>query len=171
MVRPATCFEKNKTGLRRWAIALYWRTIGNLGGGAMQNDSADKIEEAVFETLANESAGPSKNERQWAMGCHLVGLCGLLIPNLILGLVGTLVLWLVKRDDGAFIDEQGKEALNFQITLLIYLFACFALSFIAIGLLLLLPLGLFAFVCIIVAAVKVSDGISFRYPACIRLIK
>jgi uncharacterized Tic20 family protein len=127
------------------------------------------MEENEFET--NESVVPSKSERQWAMGCHLIGLCGLLIPNLIMGLIGTLVLWLVKRDDGAFIDEQGKEALNFQITLIIYLFACIALSFIAIGLFLLVPLGIFGFVCIIVAAIKASDGISFRYPACIRFIK
>jgi uncharacterized Tic20 family protein len=127
------------------------------------------MEENEFET--SEPVTASKSERQWAMGCHLIGLCGLLIPNLIMGLIGTLVLWLVKRDDGAFIDEQGKEALNFQITLIIYLFACIALSFIAIGLFLLVPLGIFAFVCIIVAAIKASDGISFRYPACIRFIK
>jgi uncharacterized Tic20 family protein len=127
------------------------------------------MEENEFET--SEPVTASKSERQWAMGCHLIGLCGLLIPNLIMGLIGTLVLWLVKRDDGPFIDEQGKEALNFQITLIIYLFACIALSFIAIGFFLLVPLGIFGFVCIIVAAIKASDGISFRYPACIRFIK
>ena len=114
---------------------------------------------------------PVKSERQWAMACHLVGLCGLLIPNLIMGLIGTLVLWLIKREDGSFIDDQGKEALNFQISLMIYMFACLVLSVVVIGFFLLLPLGIFGFVCIIIAAVKSSEGTAFRYPACIRLIK
>ncbi len=119
----------------------------------------------------DQGTAPSKSQRNWAMGCHLVGLCGLLIPNMVLGLIGTLVLWLLKRDEGAFIDDQGKEALNFQISLLIYTVACFMLAFIAIGLLLLVPLFIFGFVCIIIAAIKASEGVEFRYPACLRFIK
>jgi uncharacterized Tic20 family protein len=114
---------------------------------------------------------PAKAERRWAMGCHLIGLCGLLIPNLIMGLLGTLILWLVKREDGKFIDDQGKEALNFQISLMIYLFVCLMLSVVLVGFLLLLPLGIYAFICIILAAIKSSEGTAYRYPACIRLIK
>jgi len=114
---------------------------------------------------------PVKSERRWAMICHLIGLCGLLVPNLILGLVGTLVVWLIKREDGAFIDDQGKEALNFQISLLVYLFVCFILMIFVIGALLLIPLGVYAFVSVIVAAVKASEGVPYRHPICIRFIK
>lgn len=122
-------------------------------------------------TVQESGSGPSKTERQWAMACHLIGLCGLLIPNLILGLLGTLILWLVKREDGAFIDDQGREALNFQISLIIYLLICLALSVVVVGFLLLLPLALYAFIGIIIAAIKASEGKEFRYPFCIRLIK
>ena len=137
----------------------------------MENNESNNVEEAVFEPVSSEPAGSSRTERQWAMGCHLIGLCGLLIPNLVLGLAGTLVLWLVKREDGAFVDQQGKEALNFQISLFIYASICLFLIVIGIGLLLLFPLIIFGFVCIIVAGIKASEGVAFRYPLCIRFIK
>ncbi len=121
---------------------------------------------------ATEERAPSKVERNWAMGCHLAGLCGVVVPLPAAGLIGALVLWLVKREDGAFIDDQGKEALNFQISLLIYVAACFLLMLaLGIGLLLLPIVGLFGFVSIIIAAIKANEGIAFRYPACIRFVK
>lgn len=130
----------------------------------MENNDVQGVETSVSEF-------PSKTERQWAMGCHLIGLCGVIVPFPAAGLIGALVLWLLKREDGAFIDEQGKESLNFQISLFIYAAICIFLSFIAIGLLLLFPLAIFGFICIIIAAIKASEGTAFRYPACIRFIK
>jgi uncharacterized Tic20 family protein len=118
-----------------------------------------------------DAGGPSKNERQWAMGCHLVALCGILIPIPAANVLAPLVVWLLKREDGAFIDDQGKESLNFQISLFIYAIACGMLAIIGIGILLLLPLALFGLVCVIMAAIKASEGTKFRYPVCIRLIK
>lgn len=134
----------------------------------METENMKNAEEVISEP---GPVGPSKNERQWAMGCHLIGLCGVIVPLPAAGLIGTLVLWLVKREDGAFIDNQGKESLNFQISLLIYAFACLLLTFIGIGILLLFPLVVFGFVCIVMATIKASEGTEFRYPACIRLIK
>lgn len=134
----------------------------------MEAENMKSAEDIVVEA---SSEGPSKNERQWAMGCHLIGLCGVIVPFPAAGLIGALVLWLVKREDGAFIDDQGKESLNFQISLLIYSVACLILTFIGIGVLLFFPLIVFGLVCIILAAIKASEGTAFRYPACIRLIK
>jgi len=110
---------------------------------------------------------PSRNERHWAMGCHLIGLCAL-IPVLppIAGVIGVLVLWLLRREEGSFVDRQGKEALNFQISLFIY--ASIVLFLFTAGLSVLM---VFAVVCIIIAVVKASEGKAFRYPACIRFIK
>ncbi|NNJ70149.1 MAG: DUF4870 domain-containing protein [Kiritimatiellales bacterium] len=119
----------------------------------------------------SSKSGISKSERQWGMGCHLVGLCGIVVPIPAAGLIATLVTWLIKREDGLFIDQQGKEALNFQISLFIYAAICIFLTVIGIGLLLLFPLAIFAFVCIIIAAIKASEGIAYRYPICIRFIK
>lgn len=133
----------------------------------MDTENMSNAEDMVVEP---GPSGPSKTERQWAMGCHLIGLCGVIVPFPAAGLIGALVLWLIKREDGAFIDDQGKESLNFQISLLIYAFACGLLAFIGIGILLFLPLVVFGFVCIVMAAIKASEGSAFRYPACIRLI-
>ena len=135
----------------------------------MDTDTNPGVRDADVES---KSTGPSKVERNWAMGCHLVGLCGIVVPVVpAAGLIGALVLWLLKREDGAFIDGQGKESLNFQISFLIYEVGCLLLSFIGIGLLLLFPLGVFGLVCIIIAAIKASEGTAFRYPLCIRFIK
>jgi uncharacterized protein len=134
----------------------------------MENAEMNNAEAVVVES---SPAAPSKSERQWAMGCHLIGLCGVVVPVPAAGLIGTLILWLLKREEGAFIDEQGKEALNFQISLLIYFLICFLLMFIAVGAFLFVPLGIFGFVCIIIATIKASEGTAFRYPASIRFIK
>lgn len=132
----------------------------------MENETPERAE-----TTLVGSDGPSRSERQWAMGCHLIALCGIVVPIPAANVIGPLVLWLVKREDGAFIDEQGKESLNFQISLFIYVLACVLLSVIGIGFLLLLPVAVFGFVCVIIASIKASEGTSFRYPACIRFIK
>ena len=113
----------------------------------------------------------SRIERQWAMGCHLIGLCILPVLPLIGGMVGVLVLWLMKREEGAFIDTQGKEALNFQISLFIYVSVSLLLFIIGIGVFLFFALMIFAVVCMVVAGVKASEGKAFRYPACIRFIR
>ena len=134
----------------------------------METENMNNAEDVVVEP---GPSSPSKTERQWAMGCHLIGLCGVVVPFPAAGLIGVLVLWLVKREDGAFIDDQGKESLNFQISLLIYAFACLLLTFIGIGLLLFFALVVFGFVCIIMGTIKASEGTAFRYPVCIRLIK
>jgi uncharacterized Tic20 family protein len=131
----------------------------------------ENMKNAADVVVESGPVGPSKNERQWAMGCHLIGLCGVVVPFPAAGLIGAMVLWLVKREDGAFIDDQGKESLNFQISLLIYAMACLLLTFIGIGVLLFFPLVVFGFVCIVMATIKASEGSAFRYPACIRFIK
>ncbi len=122
-------------------------------------------------SVSIEPAGPSRSERQWAMGCHLIALCGIVLPIPAANLIGPLILWLVKREDGAFIDEQGKESLNFQISLFIYAMGCLLLTVIGIGFLLLFALALFGFVFVIIASIKANEGTSFRYPICIRFIK
>lgn len=134
----------------------------------MGNDVPEFVENTDVEQGAT---GPSKTERQWGMGCHLIALCGIIMPIPAANLLGPLILWLIKREDGAFIDAQGKESLNFQISLFIYLMACVALSVIGVGLFLIFPVAVFGFVCVIIAAIKASEGTSFRYPACIRFIK
>lgn len=112
---------------------------------------------------------PSSEERNWAVACHLSALAGLVFP---LGFVlGPLIVWLLGRERSAFVDEQGKEALNFQLTMLIaYLVACI-LIVVFIGIPLLVILGVLDLVLVIVAAVQVGSGVDWRYPLALRLIR
>ena len=99
------------------------------------------------------------------MLCHLLGgFTNIIVP---------LILWIVKKDDDSFIDDQGKEALNFQITVAIVYFASLILTIITLGILsfLFLLVWLAAIVFSIIAALKANEGVKYRYPFAIRLIK
>lgn len=111
----------------------------------------------------------NRSERDWGMACHLSALAGYIIP--FGWVIGPLVVWLVKREDYEFVNHHGKEALNFQISIMIYGFLSFLLAFILIGIPLLVALGIFQIVMIILAAIKASNGEHYRYPLTIRFIK
>ena len=83
--------------------------------------------------------GPSAEERQWAMFAHLSALVGLVFP--LGSIIGPLVIWLIKKDTMPFVNDQGKEALNFNITVAIAAMVCWTLVFILIGFLLLPAAG------------------------------
>lgn len=100
--------------------------------------------------------------KTWGMICHLAGL---------LGVLGALIAWLIKKDEHPFINEQGKEALNFQITVLLAYVACIPLTFIFIGFILWPLIGIGALICLILGAVKANQGEHYRYPVSLRLIK
>ena len=113
------------------------------------------------------SAGPDRESQQWAMIAHLSALIGFIIP--FGNVIGPLVIWQMKKDM-PFVVDQGKEALNFQITVAIAVFVCLLLSFIVIGLLLLPLVGLGALVLTVIAAIKANNGEAYRYPFALRLI-
>ncbi|MBI2993907.1 MAG: DUF4870 domain-containing protein [Gammaproteobacteria bacterium] len=115
---------------------------------------------------------PDKNARTWAMICHLAALSGFAVPVFLFGfLLGPLVVWAIKRDDSPFIDDQGKEVMNFQLTMMIAFFFSFMLMFILVGFLLVAILCLYEFVMILIAAIKANEGVQYRYPLTIRFIK
>ena len=119
---------------------------------------------------ADTSTGAmTKNEQNMGMLCHLLALTGFLIP--FGNLIGPLVIWLVKREEMPFVESQGKESLNFQITISIGVIVGIILCFVLIGFLLLPLVGIFALVCVILASIEAANGKPYRYPFCIRLIK
>jgi uncharacterized Tic20 family protein len=115
----------------------------------------------------------SKDERTWAMIAHLSAFAMYLTG--VGHIVGPLIVWLAKRDGRPFVDDQGKEALNFQISFTIYVAVAIAACFTIVGLVVGVPalwvLPFFHVICMIIAAIKSSDGVAFRYPLTIRLIK
>ena len=112
---------------------------------------------------------PDKDARMWGMICHLMGLSGYVIP--FGNIIGPLIIWAIKKDEYPFVDDQGKEAMNFQLTLTIVFLACFPLLFILICVPLMLALGIYALVAIVIAAIKANDGIRYRYPYSIKFLK
>ena len=117
----------------------------------------------------------NKDARTWAMFCHLAGLGWLIfwLMPLVGGVICTLLLWQIKKDEYSFVDEQGKEAVNFQISMLIYWIVAMLLCFIVcIGVPLVSIVFVVDIVFVIVASIKASEGHSYRYPPfCIRFIK
>ena len=112
---------------------------------------------------------PSAEEKQWAMFAHLSALVGYIIP--FGSIIGPLIIWQIKKNEMPFVDDQGKEALNFQITVLIIAIVCILLILILIGILLLWALAIADLVFIIIAALAANNGQAYRYPFAIRLIK
>jgi uncharacterized protein len=108
--------------------------------------------------------------RNWGMLCHLSALLGF-IPPFIGVVLGPLVLWLLKGKEHPFIDACGRESLNFQISMLIYAALTTPLFCIGIGFVLWFALWALDAVLVIVAAYKANDGVVYRYPMTMRLIR
>lgn len=121
-------------------------------------------------------AGPTAEERQWGMFACLGGIFGVIV---------TLIIWLVQKDKMPFVNEQGKEAVNFEITVIIAWFGLFVAITILAVVLAILHLGLllpllsllypavwvYNIVISIMAGMKANEGVLYRYPISLRLIK
>lgn len=126
------------------------------------------------------SGAPSAEEKQWAMFAHLSALAGGLLTGTFGGwgfFIGPLVIWLVKKDTMPFVNDQAKEALNFNITVSAIFLVLWILTVVTlfIGAVLTFPLmvivGIAALVLIVIASMKANEGVAYRYPFSIRLIK
>ncbi len=115
------------------------------------------------------TGSPSAEERQWAMFAHLSALLGFFIP--FGSIIFPLVIWQIKKNEMPFVDDQGKEALNFQITVFIAAVICFVLIFLLIGIPLLLLVCLASLIFTIMGGIKANNGETYRYPFSLRLIK
>lgn len=108
-----------------------------------------------------------RDSRLYGMLCHLLALSGIIgIP---LGhILGPLVMWLVKRDEYPFVEEQGKESLNFQLSFTLYALIS---GITIVGLILWPVIIVVDIVYVVIASVKTNEGVPYRYPLTIRFIK
>ena len=103
------------------------------------------------------------------MWCHLSAFAGFIIP--FGNFLGPLFVWLWKKEEDELVNDQGKESLNFQISILIYSLVAGILTLVFIGFILLLAIALFAAIQVIIAAIHADKGEKYRYPFCVRVIK
>ena len=128
----------------------------------------DQLPPAAAQPSSHHSGVPIP-ERQWGMFAHLstFSACvGIPFGNI----VGPLIMFLIKKDEYPFGADQAKEALNFNISCTLYGLISIALCFVIIGFVLLPILGIFWLVVTIIAAVRSNEGVSYRYPLCIRFV-
>jgi uncharacterized Tic20 family protein len=97
-----------------------------------------------------------------AMLCHLLGLLGFLAP---------LVIWLSERDKHKFVDEHGREAMNYQVSLMIYGLVAVALCFVRVGLYVLWGLIAVHILLVVIGTAKAARGRPWRYPIAIRFLR
>ena len=123
----------------------------------------------------NEEKSPStpfvtEDEKNWAMIVHLAALVSF-VASPIGAILGPLVVWLIKKEQMPFVKDQGKEALNFNISILMYGLISGIFVFIGIGVLMLIFVGIFWLVFVVIAGIRAQKGERFRYPLTIRFIK
>ncbi len=115
-------------------------------------------------------------ENTWGMVCHLAAL-GMYVFPAFGNILGALIAWIIFKDRSHFADDQGKESLNFQISLTLYaaIGIAFGIMTFGLGLFVVVPLlgimSILQIIFIIVAALEANKGVMYRYPATIRFIK
>lgn len=114
---------------------------------------------------AADSAVPGQEDRTWGMLAHLSSVLAIALGGM--SFLGPLIIWLIKKDQSAFVADQGKEALNFQIAILLASLICG----VTVILLILIPVIFVANVVFsVIAAMEANKGVYYRYPYTIRLI-
>ena len=108
---------------------------------------------------------PTASQDDKTLGIVMHVLCLIGFP-----ILGPLIIWLIKKDESAYMDAQGRELLNFQITYLIYAFVSFLLIFILIGIPLLFVVGIAMIVLTIIGIVRAAEGRVYRFPLTIRML-
>jgi uncharacterized Tic20 family protein len=105
----------------------------------------------------------------WGMFCHLSALSMLMgVP--FGNILGPLVIWLMKKNEMPFVDEQGKESINFQLSMILYGVIAGIFCFFLIGFVLLFGLLVAEVVLVIQASIKASNGEKYQYPFSIHWI-
>ncbi len=116
------------------------------------------------------AAAPTENERTWGMLAHLSAFFGLVLP-LVGNSIGPFVLWVSRRDRSDFVADQAREALNFNLSVTLAAIVCALLWLVFIGILLSIALFVAWLVMTLIAAIKASEGVLYRYPISLRLVK
>lgn len=144
-------------------------------GGESGGPEFGRPAEPFLNAVPPELREMDQQARTMGMLAHLAALAGYMIP--FGNIVGPLLVWLIKKDEMPFVNDQGKESLNFQITVMGLVLICTAIGIATCGVgfvitgPLMVGIGIVALVFSIIAAVKANDGVYFRYPFNLRFIR
>jgi uncharacterized Tic20 family protein len=130
-------------------------------GEGVQDRSSPLVETPSVGSLTAE-------DKQWGMFCHLSVLAGFLVGGLFF--IGPLICWLIKKDTSKFADYHGKEALNFGISIFVYMIVSAMLSAVLIGIPLLIAVMIFGVVMPIIAGMKANEGEHYKYSYIFRVL-
>ncbi|MDB6138604.1 MAG: hypothetical protein JWO94_1676 [Verrucomicrobiaceae bacterium] len=114
-------------------------------------------------TLPEFPSPATPDEKTLAIVMHLFCLIGMPV-------IGPLVIWLMKKDQSPYLDAQGRELLNFQISYMIYIFIAAMLLFVLVGIVVLPIVGFIAAVLIVIGIVRATEGKVYRFPFTIRFL-
>jgi uncharacterized Tic20 family protein len=112
-------------------------------------------------------AARSGSDRLWSVLCHLSFFFGLALLSFLF----PLVVFLVMKDESGYVGLHAREALNFHLSILLYVICCAPLCLIVIGFPLLVVIGVVGVVCSLIGAVRASEGTVYHYPATIRFVR
>jgi len=122
-----------------------------------------------MDQVQHQEQGFTKQAQMWAALTHAAAL-SLFIGIPFGNLLGPLLVWLLKKDQFILVADQGREALNFQLSMTLYALVAALLTVILIGIPLLLLVIVADLVLTIMAVVKANDGQMYRYPLTIRFL-
>ncbi len=133
-------------------------------------DTNNFISEEPTDTSLTVNSTPQITSDEKTMGIlsHSLGFLG--IFPFFFGIFGPLIIWLIKRNHSVYVNDEAKEALNFQISFFIYWLIIQALFIVYIGVLLIPIFGIFQFVVTLLATMQATKGGGYKYPLCIRFI-
>jgi uncharacterized protein len=116
-------------------------------------------------------AGARSDETGMAIFAHLGGLIGSYLVPVVGGVIAPAIVYYSKKDESPFLRHHGAEALNWQISVLVYALVCLILVFVVIGFVLLPLLLIYDVVIVAMASIAAGGGRSYRYPVCIRFFR
>src|SRR6056297_2201348 len=135
-----------------------------------RDEEPESVEPAAVEDIDSGATtdGVTDEEQTWGVLLHASAFCGLLVP--FGNVLGPLLVWLIKRDESRFIDESGKNALNFQLTWTMLMLGALLSLLVGVGLLLVPAVGVAWLVIVVLATVRASEKEVYEYPLTLDLV-
>lgn len=155
--------EKNNNAAQPEDSAPDENTQGPQTSPAGENAEDTQSENPQTEQQPEDAEQAPKDSRNMAMLCHLLGL--------FTTVIAPLIIWTNRKDGDRFVDKHGREALNFQITVLISMAVGWGLSWVCIGFVILIAVPVLDLIFCIIASVRAGNGQDYRYPLSMRLIQ